>query len=390
MTQSEIKPPHVLFLFSDTGGGHRSAAEAIIEAINLDFRNRISTEMVDFFKAYAPPPFDLASDLYPPMARVPDVWKFGYKLSDDPQRTRIFYNVMWPYIRRATYRLLNDHPYNLLVTVHPVPVFPVSRAMKSGVPPFFTVVTDMVSTHTWWFNQRSDLIFVPTEIARQRGLVYGLKPDQIRVVGLPVAQRFCQPLESSQSFRGRMGWPQELPVILLSGGGDGMGPLAKTAQAISDAHLNAALVIVTGRNHKVKAQLEAEDWSLPTFIYGFTHEMPNFMCSADILLTKAGPGTISEGFISGLPMILYSRMPGQEDGNVSYVVNQGAGVWAPEPNRIIEILRDWLDHPDEREKIAANSRRLARPDASHLIAHAIADQLGVMEGIIQRIPENEK
>ena len=390
MTHSEIKPPHVLFLFSDTGGGHRSAAEAIIEAINLDFRNRISTEMVDFFKAYAPPPFDLASDLYPPMARVPDVWKFGYKLSDDPQRTRIFYNVMWPYIRRATYRLLNDHPHNLLVTVHPVPVFPVSRAMKSGVPPFFTVVTDMVSTHTWWFNQRSDLIFVPTEIARQRGLAYGLKPDQIRVVGLPVAQRFCMPSESSQFFRDKMGWPQELPVILLSGGGDGMGPLAKTAQAISDAHLNAALVIVTGRNHKVKAQLEAEDWSLPTFIYGFTHEMPNFMCSADILLTKAGPGTISEGFISGLPMILYSRMPGQEDGNVSYVVNQGAGVWAPEPNRIIEILRNWLDHPDEREKIAANSRRLARPDASHLIAHAIADQLGVMEGIIQRIPENEK
>ena len=390
MTHPETKSPHVLFLFSDTGGGHRSAAEAIIEAINLDFPNRISTEMVDFFKAYAPPPFDLASDLYPQMAKVPDVWKFGYKLSDDPQRTRFFYNVMWPYIRRATYRLLNDHPHNLLVTVHPVPVFPVSRAMKSGVPPFFTVVTDMVSTHTWWFNQRSDLIFVPTEIARQRGLVYGLKPDQIRVVGLPVAQRFCQPLESSQSFRGKMGWPQELPVILLSGGGDGMGPLAKTARAISDAHLNAALVIVTGRNHKLKAQLEVEDWSLPTFIYGFTHEIPNFMRSADILLTKAGPGTISEAFISGLPMILYSRMPGQEEGNVSYVVNQGAGVWAPEPKRIIEVLHDWLDHPYEREKIAANSRCLAKPDASHLIAHAIADQLGVTEGIYQRIPENEK
>jgi len=390
MTHSEIKPPHVLFLFSNTGGGHRSAAEAIIEAINLDFPNQISTEMVDFFKEYALPPFNLASDLYPPMARVPDVWKFGYKLSDDPQRTRIFYNLIWPYIRRATYRLLNDHPYDLLVTVHPVPVYPVSRAMKSGIPPFFTVVTDMVSTHTWWFNQCSDLLFVPTEIARQRGLSYGLKPDQIRVVGLPVAQRFCMPLESGQSFRAQMGWPQDLPVILLIGGGDGMGPLAKTARAISDAHLDATLVVVTGRNHKLKAQLEAEDWSLSTFIYGFTHEIPNFMHSADILLTKAGPGTISEAFISGLPMILYSRMPGQEDGNVSYVVNQGAGVWAPEPNRIIEVLRDWLDHPDEREKIAANSRHLARPDASHLIAHAVADQLGVTEGIIQRIQENEK
>jgi 1,2-diacylglycerol 3-beta-galactosyltransferase len=318
------------------------------------------------------------------------MWEFGYRLSDDPQRTRIFYNLMWPYIRRAIYKLLNDHPYDLLVTVHPVPVFPVSRAMKPGFPPFITVVTDMVSTHAWWFNQRSDLIFVPTEIARQRGLSYGLKPDQIRVVGLPVAQRFCMPSESSQYFRAKMGWPQDLPVILLIGGGDGMGPLTKVARAISDAHLDATLVLVTGRNHKLKAQLDVEEWSLPTFIYGFTHEMPNFMRSADILLTKAGPGTISEAFISGLPMILYSRMPGQEDGNVSYVVNQGAGVWAPEPNRIIEVLHNWLDHPAEREKVAVNCRRLARPDASHLIAHAIADQLGMMEGIIQRIPENEK
>lgn len=382
MTHSKIKPPHVLFLFSETGGGHRSATEAIIEAIDLDFPNCISTEMVDFFKGYAPPPFNLAPDLYPPMAMVPDVWEFGYRLSDGPQRTRIFYNLMWPYIRRAIYKLLNDHPCDLLVTVHPVPVFPVSRALKPGFPPFITVVTDMVSTHTWWFNQRSDLIFVPTEIARQRGLVYGLKPDQIRVVGLPVAQRFCLPSESSQSFRAQMGWPQDLPVILLIGGGDGMGPLAKVARAISDAHLNAALVVVTGRNHKLKAQLEAEEWSMPTFIYGFVREMPDFMRSADILLTKAGPGTISEAFIAGLPMILYSHMPGQEDGNVSYVVTEGAGVWAPEPTRIIEVLRNWLDHPDERENVAVNCRRLAKPDASHLVARAIADQLGMAKRII--------
>jgi len=136
---------------------------------------------------------------------------------------------------------------------------------------------------------------------------------------------------------------------------------------------------VTGRNHKLKAQLEAEEWSMPTFIYGFVREMPDFMRCADILLTKAGPGTISEAFITGLPMILNSRMPGQEDGNVSYVVNQGAGVWAPEPNRIIEVLRNWIDHPSEREKVAANSCRLAKPNASHLIARAIADQLGMTE-----------
>ncbi|MCE5207182.1 MAG: glycosyltransferase [Chloroflexi bacterium] len=379
LIHTEPERPHVLFLFSDTGGGHRSAAEAIIEAINLDFPNCISSEMVDFFKEYAPPPFDLAPELYPPMSRVPNVWEFGYKLSDGPRRTRIFYRVIWPYIRHAAFKLLKEHPYDLLVSVHPLPVIPVSRALKTGSPPFITVVTDMVSTHALWYNRRSDLVLVPTEIARQHGLAYGLRPNQIRVVGLPVGQRFSLPVEDRCLIRGRLGWPQDLPVILLIGGGDGMGPLGKVARFISNANLHAALVIVTGRNHKLKRQLEAENWSMPTFIYGFVHEMPDFMRCADILLTKAGPGTISEAFIAGLPMILYSRMPGQEDGNVSYVVSEGAGVWAPEPKRIIEILRDWLNHPEKREKIAANCRRLAKPNASHLVAQAIAEQLGVNE-----------
>ena len=389
MTHTDPEQPHVLFLFSDTGGGHRSAAEAIIEAINLDFPDRISTEMIDFFKEYAPPPFDLALELYPPMAKVPDVWEFGYKLSNGPRRTRLFYNVMWPYIRHATFKLINEHPCDLLVTVHPIPVVPVSRALRSGSLTFITVVTDMVSTHAWWYNRRSDLVLVPTEIARQCGLAYGLHPDQIRVVGLPVARRFCLPEGDRRLIRTRLGWPQDLPVILLIGGGDGMGPLGKVARAISDSNINAALIVVTGRNQKLKAQLEAEDWSMPTFIYGFVGEMPDFMHCADILLTKAGPGTISEAFIAGLPMILYSRMPGQEDGNVSYVVTESAGVWAPEPTHIIEVLRNWLDHPDEREKVAVNCRRLAKPNASHLVAHTIADQLGVIEGISKRMPKYE-
>ena len=375
MTYIKPERPHVLFLYSDTGGGHRSAVEAIIEAINLDFPNRISTEMIDFFKQYAPPPFDLAPEIYPPMANVPDLWKMGYKLSNGPQRTRFLYRIMWPYVRHSYSRLINEHPYDLLVIVHPAPVITFSQALRPGSPPFITVVTDMVSTHALWYDNRSDLVLVPTETARQHGLSLGLRSEQISVVGLPVAKRFCLPSRDRRANRARMGWHEDLPVILLIGGGEGMGPLAKVARAISKAHLNATLVVVTGRNQKLRSQLEAEEWSMPTFIYGFVQKMPDFMHCADILLTKAGPGTISEAFITGLPMILYSYMPGQEDGNVSYVVTECAGVWAPKTNRIIEVLRNWLDHPDEREKVAANCRRLAKPDAAGLVARAIAERL---------------
>jgi len=143
------------------------------------------------------------------------------------------------------------------------------------------------------------------------------------------------------------------------------------------ARLPVALAIITGRNKVLRGHLERRRWGLPVRIYGFVNEMPAMMRAADILVTKAGPGTISEAFIAGLPMVLYSKMPGQEDGNVSFVVDTGAGVWAPEPEETVEALRRWLVHPAEREKAADVCRRLARPEASRQIARILAEKVSV-------------
>lgn len=373
--------PHVLFLFSDTGGGHRSAAEAIIEALNLEFPNELTTEMVDIFKEYAPPPLDLAPVLYPPMSRVPDVWGFTYKVSNGRRRTNFINNVFWPYVRRASHRLVEEHPSDLIVSVHPLANAPVLRALGPNRPPFITVVTDMVSTHAFWYHPGADLVIVPTEAARQRGIEYGIAPERIRVIGLPVAERFTRPSGDQRELRKRLGWPVDLPVVLLVGGGEGMGPLERTAHAIAAARLRIALVVVAGRNRKLKQRLEMFSWTMPTFIYGFVREMPDFMRAADVLVTKAGPGTINEAFIAGLPMILYSRMPGQEDGNVTYVVQEEAGVWAPQPDQVVAALKYWIEHPEERRRVAQNCLRCARPEAARQIARIIAQKVGIAETV---------
>lgn len=377
MSHRQPDKAHILFLFSDTGGGHRSAAEAIIEALDLEFPGHFTTEMVDFFKDYAPPPFEMAPRLYAPMAKVPDIWEWTYRISDGGRRTRAIYRVLWPYIRRAAYGILADHPSDLIVSVHPVINTPMIHALGPEDPQYITVVTDLVSTHAAWYHHGIDLVLVPTEAARQRGIYYGLSPEQIEVVGLPVANKFCQPVGDKQTLRSRLGWPQDLPVVLLVGGGEGMGPLEETARAIAEAQLQVALVVVTGRNRTLRQHLETVEWPLPTFIYGFVTEMPDFMRAADVLVTKAGPGTISEAFIAGLPILLYSRMPGQEDGNVTYVIGEGAGLWAPRPEQVVRALREWLDYPERREQVAAASRRLARPDAARRIARILALHLSV-------------
>ena len=74
---------------------------------------------------------------------------------------------------------------------------------------------------------------------------------------------------------------------------------------------------------------------------------------------------------------MYSRMPGQEEGNVTYVVGQGAGVWAPEPELVIDTLRRWIDHPEEMAVVSECSRSLAVPDSSEQIVRLIAQHLGI-------------
>jgi 1,2-diacylglycerol 3-beta-galactosyltransferase len=370
------KKPHVLFLFSDTGGGHRSATEAIIEALHLEFGNSFNIEMVDFFKSYAPLPFNKVPDWYPEMVKAPRLWSASFYATDGRARARFITSTMWPAVRNAARQLIEGHPADIIVTVH---LFANTFALKAlgrkRPVPFITVVTDMVTTHALWFDKRADLILVPTDDARERAINYHMDPDKVRVVGLPVADRYCRPLVDKRLLRQKLGWPQDKPVVLMVGGGEGMGPLGKVAEAVDDSGLDIGLAIVAGRNDQLKESLEARAWDNPAFIYGFTSDMPDFMRAADFIVTKAGPGTISEAFNAHLPIILYSKLPGQEDGNVTFVVDKGAGVWAPTPQLVVRALTRWISRPQEKARIVETCRRLARPEAARLIARSIAETL---------------
>ena len=88
--------PHITFLFSDTGGGHRAASEAIIEAIHCEFGEAVITQMVDFLKDYAPPPFNHLPEAYPDLVRVPELWGVMFDISDGRPQARIVTSTFWP------------------------------------------------------------------------------------------------------------------------------------------------------------------------------------------------------------------------------------------------------------------------------------------------------
>lgn len=367
-------PKRVVILFSDMGGGHRSAGEAITEALKTQYGSEVQVEMADVLKDYTPFPFRCLPAWYPAAIRYPWLWNLMYRLSNGVTRSRFMEKLAWPVVRRNVSRALCEHPADIYVVVHFIYLDTLIRSLGAHRPPVVTVITDLVSFHDWWYHPQCDLYLVATEQARQRLITKRMAPEKARVVGLPVAAQFCTSAGNKAALRARLGWSTERPVVLVMGGGEGMGNLFEIARAISVSRLDCELAVVAGRNESLNAALQAATWPIPTHVYGFVREMPNLMCAADVLVTKAGPSTLSEAFNAGLPIIVYNFLPGQEDGNANFVEQAGAGLWAPSPEAVVKALRCWIGpaaEPQALQRAAANAHKLAQPNAAQHCAELI-------------------
>jgi 1,2-diacylglycerol 3-beta-galactosyltransferase len=133
------------------------------------------------------------------------------------------------------------------------------------------------------------------------------------------------------------------------------------------------LAVICGRNRALHDRLSSRRWPAPVRIAGYVDNMPLWMAAADLVVSKAGPGTIAEALACGLPLILNGFVPGQETGNVAYVEENRVGVYCSDPAQIASLAASWLE-PDN-PALAAMSRRaraLARPTAALEIAQALS------------------
>lgn len=366
--------PRVLIAYSDTGGGHRSAARAIAEALGAQ-RDDVAIASVDVLADWSGWPFHRMPGFYPRLiAHAPWAWGTGFSLSDTPRRARWLQRAAWPLVRDGLHRLARTHPADVIVTTHPLLVAPLRRAYPDV--PLVTVVTDLVSGHAWWYDAAADLVVVPTGAARTRALECGVPAGRIATLGLPVAAEALVVVEDRAQLRRALGWDASRPTVLLAGGADGMGPLEALARAIDAAPLDCDIAVVCGRNAALRSRLEARRWRSRVHVHGFVPHFPQLLRAAAAVVTKAGPGTIAEACVAGCPMILAGAIPGQETGNVRFVTEGSAGVWAPSPEAVVTALGAWLeprDGPGALRRAATAARRLARPHAARdIAAHVLA------------------
>lgn len=357
---------------SDTGGGHRAVAEAIAAAFAHEYDSRYHVQLLDAIKTCAAFPFNHMPGWYLPVVNLSARgWGFLFKSSNNRAVARLALILTRWFSARGFKKFFRDHSFDLVISVHPLLLTVPRRILrKMGARArFVSVVADLIDTHRLWFDPGVEACFVPTEVARQHARHYRVPAEKIFLSGLPVNLNFTHSRDDAPAdkpaHRARLNLNPERVTVLLVGGGEGMGPVYSIARAIARARVPVQLVIIAGRNKNLYHQLAQTAWEIPVVVQGFVTNMPEWMRAADVLITKAGPVTISEALACGLPLILSGYLPGQESGNVDYVIENQIGVYCPTPKQIVHTLTEWLAPGNETlAQIAARARRIARPNAA--------------------------
>jgi 1,2-diacylglycerol 3-beta-galactosyltransferase len=369
----------ILILMSDTGGGHRASAQALKAGFDELYPNRFAIEIVDFITDYMPWPFNQMPKAYPFLSNdAPWLWKLLYG-GPNHRLSNTLAQIGSRLLVRSAHRVIDAHRPDLIISVHPLMqlVCMLAMAQRPQRIPFVTVVTDLTTAHPLWFHREVDAVYVASEDTRQMALKAGIDPDRIHLLGLPIRPAFARPPRPKADLRAELGMALELPAVLLMGGGEGVGPVEEIAVEC-DASLSATgrsigqIVVICGRNKALQERLAERTWRTPARVNGFVDNMPDWMHACDCIVTKAGPGTIAEALICGLPIILSGFIPGQEEGNVPFVVDNGVGVYEKSPAAIAAIVARWFGPEREHlREMAARARALGHPHATFDIVRSI-------------------
>ena len=314
----------VLLLSAPIGSGHRLAAEALREVFSqIENVEVVHGNVFDFFPHFLGTTF-LRCYLWI-LGCCPWLYELAYKWGNNQSGS------LW--LRGLINRTLAWLGNGYLKSVQPDAVI-ATHATPAGIMSYYkrkhpeiflgAVITDF-TVHKWWLCEGVDTYFLAdARLARMITV-----PAEICSFGIPIRQAFRN--NDYAACRRAYGWDEEERVCLIMGGGEGLLPMEEMLTALKQLQVkNLRLVAITGHNEKLARQLrqhfepkDREANNIPTVtpveVYGFREDVPQMLAAADMIITKAGGLTCAEVLASGLDLLIYKPLPGQEQGNAAFL-----------------------------------------------------------------------
>ncbi|WP_324715959.1 glycosyltransferase [Carboxydochorda subterranea] len=377
-----VEPLDVLVLAATYGNGHLQAGRAVMQAL-VALRPELRTGMLDFF------------DLINPVFNAATRFAYIYSVRRAPTLWREFYERTArirpeSFLQQRLFRLGSDKVKRLIVqsgarvvlSTHPTPGGVVAQLAADGELPFpvlsATVITDYV-LHSQWVHPATGLYLAPCEEVARELIARGIDASRVVVTGIPIRPAFASP-PGREDARRRWHLEDDRPTVLILTGAYGMMRGAVEAcRYVADLPRPLRLLVVAGRDRQLARTLRAELRGArnPVRILGYVDRIVELMVASDLVVTKAGGLTVSEGLALGVPMVIYAPIPGQEEGNAAFLRRHRAGEIALDPADLAGVVSTLLERPDRRAAMAAAAAALGRPLAAQAAAKLLLERAGL-------------
>lgn len=364
----------LIFHISEVSG-HRKAAEAIRDALEYYAPLHLRIVNIDALKLFHPYAHNLINRAYLEVIRtVPFVWKALYDKASvaralAPVKEAIHTNKM-----KAMRRIFKELNPAAIVCTQAFPCGIAADFKKEyGVTvPLIGIVTDF-HPHRFWVYDEVDFYTVATEEAHRTLVSLGVRPERIKITGIPIPLHFLHFDRDKERIGIKVGLSPEVPTVLIMGGGSGLGPIKEVVRQLDRLPQNFQMMVVCGKNRALFNTLNAARPALKkrVVVFAYVDFINELMSFSDIIITKPGGITVSEALALNVALIIINPIPGQEENNTQVLLCEEVALKADCVEDVVGFVKGFIEDAPYLQDFKQRGIRLAKPDASLKIAELV-------------------
>jgi processive 1,2-diacylglycerol beta-glucosyltransferase len=307
--------------------------------------------------------------------RAPKIWEYLY---DNPKIIKL--SEKWKRsIHKSSHKklkpLIDEFKPDVVVCTQAFPCGMVADYKKAHHLPMTVigVLTDY-APHLYWLHEGVDYYVVPSREAQERYVKEGIAADRIKIFGIPIRIKFAQKLDR-QAIAKKLGLDLNIPTVLIMGGGQGLGPMKEAVKSLVHLARPLQLIAICGTNVKLVHWIKKiqRQTVKKIIFYDYASNVDELMEVSTLIVSKPGGMTTSECLAKGLPMVIIDPIPGQEERNSQFLVNQGVAIRVEDKRHIARDIDLLLNNPAQLAAMKQSALKNGKPMAAQDIAQLILD-----------------
>ena len=365
----------VLIISTSAGTGHVTCGAALEKAFAADPRVEkvLHADALKFTNKLFR---DFYSTLYTKLIKsAPQLLGFVYRASDEPWKNE---TVRLQFDRLNTGRLvqfIQKFDPDITVCTHFMPAGIISHLIeREELRAHLSIVVTDFDCHAMWLSRLFHRYFVALDETKAHLEALGLPGERITVTGIPIDPIFSKPIDR-KAVRLSYGIDPDKTTLLLSAGALGVGPAEVIVRRLLELRHDVQTIVICGKSDELRDQVSAIVGAKNCHfkVLGYTTRMNELMRISDLFIGKPGGLTTSEALACGLPMVIVSPIPGQEERNSDHLLEQGIAIKCNELTTLPFKLNRLLDEPGRLATMRERALAWGKPHAAQDVVHTLLD-----------------